>query len=104
MTVYGVLASALKPNERLWGFSYVLLLLSFCKDMSYRKSCACLNASLHRPPDDEVKHRTVADFVENFGSRIADELKTVANRLLEQFHFDPETSLPKKEADLPAAM
>ena len=104
MTVYGVLASALKPNERLWGFSYVLLLLSFCKDMSYRKSCACLNASLHRPPDGEIRHRTVADFVENFGSRITEELKMVADRLLEQFRFNPETILPKEEADLPAAI
>lgn len=104
MTVYDALASALKPNERLWGFSYVLLLLSFCKDMSYRKSCACLNTALHRSPDDEVKHRTVADFVENFGFRIADELKAVADHLLEQFHFDPETSTPKEEADLPAAI
>ncbi len=104
MTVYGALASALKPNERLWGFSYVLLLLSFCEDMSYRKSCACLNASLHRSPDAEVRHRTVADFVENFGSRIADELKRVADHLLGQFRFDPETSLPKEEADLPAAI
>lgn len=104
MTVFGALASALKPNERLWGFSYVLLLLSFCKDMSYRKSCACLNASLHRTPDAEIKHRTMADFVENFGSRIADELKRVAGHLLEQFRFDPKTSLPKEEADLPAAI
>ena len=104
MTVYGALASALKPNERFWGFSYILLLLRFCKDMSYRKSCACLNAALHRSPDDTAKYRTVADFVENFGSRIADELKAVANRFLKQHHFDPETNLPEEEADLPAAI
>ena len=104
MTVYGVLASALKPNERFWGFSYIFLLLSFCKEMSYRKSCACLNAVLHRSSNDEVKYRTIADFVEIFGSRIAEELKTVADRLLKQYRFDPETNLPEEESDLPAAI
>ncbi len=42
--------------------------------------------------------------MENFGSRITDELKTTADRILEQFRFDSETILPKEDADLPAAI
>lgn len=42
--------------------------------------------------------------MENFGSRITDELKRAAGHILQQFRFDPETNLPKEEADLPAAI
>jgi len=102
LPVYDGFALALKPKERVWSFSYVLILLQFCKDLSYRGAAIMLNLALHRPRDKEVKPRTIADFIEQFGGRISLELKNVSNRILQKWGFDPGTNQPLEAADLPA--
>lgn len=104
VTVYGTLASNLKPNERLWGYSYVLLLIGLCRNLSYRNAASALNSSLHRSPDKEVKYRTVADFVENLGNHISEEIRSAADTILRQSHFDTETNLPEENAELPISI
>jgi hypothetical protein len=63
-----------------------------------------MNLALHRPQDQELKTRTLADFVENFGNRISSELRDLSDRILRKFCFDPETSLPLEASDLPASI
>lgn len=104
MTVYGSLASALKPNEKLWDFSYILLLIEFCRNQSYRSACFALNKALHRSPGTEIKYRTVADFVEKLGNHISEDIQSAANSILRKNHFNPETNLPEEDAALPVSI
>ena len=104
MPVWDGFALSLKPKERVWSYSYVMLLLQFCKDLSYRSAACMTNLALHRPQDQELKPRTLADFIESFGNRISSELKRVSDRILRKFGFDPESSLPLEESALPASI
>ena len=104
MPVYDGFALALKPKERIWSFSYVLLLLRFCKDLSYRNAATMMNITLHRPDGQELKPRTLADFVEHFGSKISAELKQISACILQESDFDPETSTPLEAAALPISI
>jgi len=104
LPVYDGFALALKPKERIWSFSYVLLLLQFCKNLSYRGAAVMMNLTLHRSHDQELKPRTLADFIEHFGNRISSELKSVSNRILQKWGFDPDTNLPLEAADLPVSI
>jgi len=104
LPVWDGFALALKPKERIWSFSYVMLLLQFCKDLSFRSSARMVNLALHRAHDQELKTRTLADFVETFGNRISSELKSASSRILRKFGFDPETTLPLEESALPATI
>jgi len=62
------------------------------------------NLALHRPQDQELKPRTLADFIESFGNRISTELKNVSSRILRKSGFDPESSLPLDESALPVSI
>ena len=104
MPVYDGFALALKPKERIWSFSYVLLLLCFCKDLSYRSAALMMNVTLHRSDGQELKPRTLADFVEHFGSKISTELKQISACILREFDFDPETNVPLEAAALPVSI
>jgi DNA-binding Xre family transcriptional regulator len=94
-------ALALKPKERLWSFSFVELLLEYCKDLSYRSATHKLNLTLHRSQDQELIPGTLADFIGHCGGKISMEMKNIADRILRQFGFDPSTCLPAEEASLP---
>ena len=63
-----------------------------------------MNLTLHRSHDQELKPRTLADFIEHFGNRISSELKSVSNRILQKWGFDPDTNLPLEAADLPVSI
>jgi len=102
MPIYTGFALALKPKERIWSFSYTMLLVQFCKDLSYRCAASMMNLALHRSQDQELKSRTLADFIEHFGDKISAELKRVSNRILEIWGFDLDTNTPLEAADLPA--
>jgi hypothetical protein len=94
-------ALALKPKERLWSFSFVELLLEYCKDLSYRSAAHKLNLALRRSQGQELIPRTLADFTRHCGDGISTEMKNIADRVLRQFGFDPSTRLPVEEASLP---
>ena len=102
MPICSGFALALKPKERIWSFSYILMLMQFCKDLSFRCAASMMNLVLHRPQEQELKPRTLADFIENFGGRISAELKRVSTGILDKWRFDPETNKPLEAADLPA--
>jgi hypothetical protein len=102
LPIYNGFALALKPKERIWSFSYVIMLMQFCKDLSYRSAAYMMNRVLHRSPDQELKPRTLADFIEHFGNKISAELKRVSNNILQEWGFDSDTNTPLEEAALPA--
>ena len=81
-----------------------MFLMQFCKDLSFRSAANMMNMALHRSPDQELKPRTLADFVEHFGNSISEKLKSVSNKILKKWGFDPETSTPFEAANLPKAI
>ena len=89
------MVSALKPKERIWSLSYSRLCLDFCKELSYRRAAGLINETLHRPDEDSLKVRTLADFAERVGGDIQDYLKTVSEAALKDNHFEPGTAWPE---------
>jgi hypothetical protein len=94
MPAFAGVASALKPKERIWSFSYSQLCMDFCKDLSYRRAAHLINAAIRRPPDGGLKARTLADFIERTGSSIQGYLADVSGRILNEHGFDPESGKP----------
>ena len=63
-----------------------------------------MNLALHRSVDQEIKPRTLADFVGHFGNRIAAELKRLSNEILQKWRNDSYTSTPLEADNLPESI
>jgi hypothetical protein len=76
----------------------------FCGDLSYRRAAAVMNFVLHRDSEDTLKMRTLADFIENYGSKIDKYTETAAEDILRKNRFDPETLTPEDVSALPESI
>jgi hypothetical protein len=73
----------------------------FCSEISYRRAADAMNACLHRGFGKEIKLRTLADFMETYGSKISGHVKGMAGEILKENWFDAETLTPLDDAAIP---
>lgn len=76
----------------------------FCGDLSYRRATYAMNFVLHRASEDTLKTRTLADFIENYGSKISCYTEKVAKDILKENRFNPETLAPEDVSVLPESI
>lgn len=76
----------------------------FCDNFSYRRAANVINFVLHRASEDTLKTRTLADFIENYGSKINKYTETFAENILKENRFNPETLTPEDVSALPESI
>lgn len=79
------------PKEHLYSLAFDEILCRFCSSLSYRKSCALLNAILHRLPGMEVKTSTLNEHIECHGRRAGETLQQKAEQTLQQYSISSQT-------------
>lgn len=91
----------MKPKQRLISTSFQYVILDQCKDESYRDAAEKINLHYNRTGKETIKFRTVADQVDAVGSEINEYISDLADQVLIDHDFNPETGLPLEEAALP---
>ena len=91
--------SELGPKERVWSIAFSKLCLDFSADLSFRRAACLLNTVFHRPTEDALKVRTLADFVERTGTGIQGYLLAVSSAVLEDGRFETKAAQTEGAAE-----
>lgn len=76
------MASSIQPEERISSLAYTFLSSKVRTKLGYRDAVQMLNLFLYHKEEDSIKLRTLADFMEQLGEKIEDQLAEAMDRIL----------------------
>lgn len=99
--LYGEAFSKLRPKERIWESSLADRVMELASDVSFSKATKYINEFLHRNDSDSLRLKTVEEFVERMGSKIAASYKSASDAFLSETGIDTEKGIVSEGSAIP---